>query len=335
MNETEFMAFAAQNAAAEQHAEEIRATRVGGLGGSDAALVLKIGQSGLSALNNTDLKRLAVMLGTEEQEEWAGNAYTNAGHRFEDYMAAKLLKDPHDGECKYAREERVEQRLAVNFKTFAHADFITTNGATVLECKYVTKTKDTEKVAQTYAAQLQWYYMLGVRKVVLVHGWGTVEDTQKGTEFHPEGVELREIERNDSMIEQLTAGIKLLDTALQYGWRPTVLEKMDKEQTPSAVQSAYEELARAKRMAVEAKELEQGAKDVLMDYMVGFGCQSIADAENGTRVQFVKAKQTQRFDLETFKKLLQKSGFDNVEQVLALVEKAYKTTNVSATLMFK
>ena len=53
--------FAAQVAATEKaqaHAEEIKQTRIGGLGGSDAAMVLRIGQRGLSALTATDTKRL-------------------------------------------------------------------------------------------------------------------------------------------------------------------------------------------------------------------------------------------------------------------------------------
>ena len=58
----EFEQFSAKKA----HEEEIKTSRVGGLGGSDAAMVLKIGRNGLQALSNTDVKRLRVMLGLDE-----------------------------------------------------------------------------------------------------------------------------------------------------------------------------------------------------------------------------------------------------------------------------
>ena len=50
MNEQAFEAITA-------HEQEIATSRVGGLGGSDAALVYKIGRSGIEGLSNTDKKR--------------------------------------------------------------------------------------------------------------------------------------------------------------------------------------------------------------------------------------------------------------------------------------
>ena len=57
----------------------------------------------------------------------------------------------------------------------AHADY--TIGGTVFELKYIYNTP-TQKVAQRYECQLQWYYMLGAEAVVLVHGEGCAEPFQ-------------------------------------------------------------------------------------------------------------------------------------------------------------
>ena len=43
-----------------QHKNEIEGTRVGGFGGSGAKMFYKIGLIGLSALNNSDKKRIRV-----------------------------------------------------------------------------------------------------------------------------------------------------------------------------------------------------------------------------------------------------------------------------------
>ena len=48
------------------HIEEIETTRIGGFGGSDAAMFYKIGLKGLSALTNSDKKRIRVAKGLDE-----------------------------------------------------------------------------------------------------------------------------------------------------------------------------------------------------------------------------------------------------------------------------
>ena len=48
------------------HKNEIEVTRVGGFGGSDASLFYRVGLRGLSALNNTDKKRIRVAKGMDE-----------------------------------------------------------------------------------------------------------------------------------------------------------------------------------------------------------------------------------------------------------------------------
>ena len=155
--------FAAQVAATEKaqaHAEEIKQTRIGGLGGSDAAMVLRIGQRGLSALTATDTKRLCVMVGKVEPDNFGGNEYTKAGHDFEEFAESVV---PF-GKYGYERERFIIQPLAKSFKVFAHADFAYGEKRTdIVECKYVQK--PTDKVLTEYYAQLQWYYMLGATSV--------------------------------------------------------------------------------------------------------------------------------------------------------------------------
>ena len=47
-----------------KHQQEIQSTRVGGFGGSDAAMFLRIAKKGgVEGLSNTDLYRIAVAMG--------------------------------------------------------------------------------------------------------------------------------------------------------------------------------------------------------------------------------------------------------------------------------
>ena len=292
--------FAAQVVAdetAKAHAEEIQRTRVGGLGGSDAALVLRVATKGLAGLTATDLKRLCVMLGTSTQEDWGGNAYTNAGHAFEDYAESNLPWGIAANTPKpYEREKVMEAKLALNFKTFAHADFVTGKaGKDVIECKFVQM--NTQKVAAKYWPQLQWYYMLGAKSVHLYHGIGNVEpfEVEEGT--------LVPIERDQETIDLLLHGIKLLDDALTNGWRPEPIEKEVVSNTPDVVQKAFEAMAdikeREKALAAEKAQ----AAETLKQYCEDWGFTGIL-ADDGTKRQVIYTKEgvSKTFDAAKFLK---------------------------------
>ena len=301
---------------AKAHAEEIQRTRVGGLGGSDAALVLRVATKGLAGLTATDLKRLCVMVGTSTQEDWGGNAYTNAGHAFEDY-AEHALPFGKEG---YERERFVEAKLALNFKTFAHADFAAgSKRDQIIECKFVQLT--TPKVSAKYWPQLQWYYMLGAKSVHLYHGIGNVEP------FEVEEGALVPIERDQETIDLLLHGIKLLDDALTNGWRPEPIEKEVVSNTPDVVQKAFEAMAdikeREKALAAEKAQ----AAETLKQYCEDWGFIGIL-ADDGTKRQviYTKAGVSKTFDAAAF--LKDHPEFNNQPEY-------WKTTKRASSVSFK
>lgn len=319
-NKNEFDQYTAQVAEQQEHNAEIQRTRVGGLGGSDADMLMRIGRNGMAALTATDMKRLAVMMGIAPQDQWGGNVYTNAGHAFEDYAEQHM---PVGEKVRVNREEYIERSLARNFKTFAHADFTTRTGRAkktfgVIECKYVQK--DTDKVVQEYAAQLQYYYVMGAQDVTLLHGRGEVDP------FVPEKVEATavNIERNDDICRDIMAGIKTLDAAISDGWKPITPEKQHVGSTSQTVQRAFETLQRCKaqREALDAEET--AAKAVIASYMEDFACSSIF-ADNGDSVTMTKASTSRTFD--GAKLLKAHPEFDTDE--------FYKTVNRKASISFK
>lgn len=313
-NKTEFAAQVAARENAEQHAEEIRKTRVGGLGGSDASILLRIGQAGLSALTATDNNRLCVMLGLIPVGGFGGNVYTAAGHKFEDWVDEMKPW----GEKHYDREAVIEMPFAKKFKTFAHADFFNAETGVVVECKFVQA--ETDKVAQTYHAQLQWYYMLGAKEVYLMHGQGSVEP------FEVAENALRHVERDQTTIDTMLNGIKILDNALESGWQPEQLEKVTIEETPEIVRKAFDEMDAVKVQEAELKARKDAATAVLKAYCEDWGLSGIVRAgENKRQAIYTKAGVTRTLDVEKLRK----------EHPEIDYEQYYKETKRAASITFK
>ena len=246
------------------HQQEIEATRVGGFGGSDAAMFLRIAKKGgVEGLSNTDLYRIAVAMGIKPYVPVSPTEAMNNGHIFEDSYARYL-----DAQGKpYEREVKlVAKKQPKNFKIFAHADFTfdgkvyKTNATFIFvhECKFIQDQSTTvEEVAKNYQAQLQWYYLLGAEYVDLIRGYG---DPQ-----HPK-MEIFEIDEDESIIEQLKEGIRLLDEAIESGWVPEI-----EEEYASAMSEKMQNIiADFERLKFEKSSIDQKLEDLqnqIVEYM--------------------------------------------------------------------
>ena len=174
------------------HKQEIEVTRVGGFGGSDANLFYRVGLRGLSALNNTDKKRIRVAKGMDEYKSIQMNDAMQRGHDFEDFY------EMSESTSLMSREVLFSAELAKNFKTFFHADF--SDKYYVYELKCV---QNPDNVEKDYEAQLQWQAMISGMKVCLV-----VCDSAKRFEDYNEPIE---ITRDENVISILKNGIRLID----------------------------------------------------------------------------------------------------------------------------
>ena len=205
-----------------QHQQEIQSTRVGGFGGSDAAMFLRIAKKGgVEGLSNTDLYRIAVAMGIKPYAPVSPTEAMQNGHIFEDSYE-RMLKDSG---ITFEREVKlISECQPANFRIFAHADFVINGKSAVKkflivhECKFIAdEEKTVDVVAETYKAQLQWYYMLGVVEYVdLIRGYGDPE--------YPSTQDFI-IEKNEDIINQLKEGIRLLDDAISEGWVPEIEEE--------------------------------------------------------------------------------------------------------------
>ena len=189
-----------------QHQNEIERTRVGGFGGSDAKMFYKIGLKGLSALLNSDKKRIRVAKGIDEYKPIFQTEAMRKGHEFEDWYYSKI---DSIGKKIIKREFKICSFDARNFDTFAHADLYNPQFKIVEELKFLQNPNITVAKAQ-YMAQLQWYYMLGVREVRLTVGDSSDYDLMKSECLGVNGSSIV-ITRDEEFIETLRAGVNILD----------------------------------------------------------------------------------------------------------------------------
>lgn len=260
--------------------EELRRSHANGFGGSDAKMFAKIGTKGIESLSTTEKKRILVALGKMEADDFGGNVYTEAGHLFEDYCAEKLFS--------FEREKYMEaEGLAKHFKVFAHADFYNEATNAVVECKF--SQDETEKVLEDYYAQLQWYYMLGVDKVRLYHGWGTV------LPFDVVGVKPVYIGTDDVFIECLRDGIAELDKAIEDGafddYKQTEIADTD---MGGEAAKAVRALAYIMNTIKEAEQLANQHKETLLAWMEAHGVLNIKG--DGFTVSYVSPTTRKTFD---------------------------------------
>ena len=164
----------------QQHSKEIQSSRFGWFGGSDAKMLLDVylKHRTFDTMSNTQRARFEVLMGWQQPR--VGELDTpciRGGHAFEDYMQDKItgFQNAQGIYGTIEREKCLRGESYNYFGTMAHADY--TIGGTVFELKYIYNTP-TQKVAQRYECQLQWYYMLGAEAVVLVHGEGCAEPFQ-------------------------------------------------------------------------------------------------------------------------------------------------------------
>jgi hypothetical protein len=271
-----------------QHKNEIERTRVGGFGGSDAKMFYKIGLRGLSALSNSDKKRIRVAKGIDEYKPILQTEAMRKGHEFEDWHYRKIGGIENK---TVKREVKIYGFSARNFEIFAHADLYDTQSKTVEELKFLQNPNIAVAKAQ-YMAQLQWYYMLGVREVWLTVGDSNDYDLMKG-EHSGVNINTVVIARDEEFIETLRMGINTLDSHWDY----LDLELPEEWTSEDLLPFEATEVELMTNYLQEIKRLEaliEEKKTNLLEFMQDNGVKSI-NSDNYI-ITYVPAGTTSRFN---------------------------------------
>lgn len=270
----------------ENHDFEVRASRALGFGGSDAAMVLAIGKkiSEGQPLTTTMKRRLRILKGLDPIPEPLSTPETEAGHAFEDEVADKLSKNGFS----YEREALLELDTQYGFKIFAHADFWQSRTETVVECKW-TRSMSFEQLKQTYMPQLQWYYMIGVKQVVLL-GCVDVEGMRVN---HKEIIPM-----DHTIIDALEYSLRLIDEELDD--IVLVINEASDEELPKEVRYAVEEMEELKKAIASKEERYKEVSEWLMEWMKDNNITKVNNLD--AHVTYTPAGSSSRFDSAGLKK---------------------------------
>lgn len=267
------------------HIEEIKATRVGGFGGSDAAMVLAMAERIASGepLTTAQKHRLLQLKGMETRPDF-DSPEIQAGRAFEDEVAKRLDANEWDRETYLTPNPNSSQGVRQHFKVFAHADFVSMVTGTVRECKWSRKF-DHSGLEKQYYAQLQWYYMLGAPAVLLT------TDTE-------EGRNTTDVARDEKMVAAIIDALETIDEAFPH-LDLTITEK-GVEELPPSIALLVENIEKLKADAALIEERMKANTAELLAYMDG---NSLNKVWSGTAsITYTAPSSSVGFDAKKFEK---------------------------------
>lgn len=234
------------------HNEEIRATRVGGFGGSDAAMVLAMAEriNAGQPLTTAQKHRILQLKGLETRPDF-DSPEIQAGRAFEDVVAKELEKVGWEREAYTQPNPNTPIAVLRHFKVFAHADFWNPVTNTVTECKWSRKFNH-DGLEKQYQAQLQWYYMLGADAVCLC------SDTADGRKT-------TDVARDAEAVEELTAALEVIDKA--FPALDLTINEKGCDELPPTVAMLLNEIDEFKTTLTLVEEGLKTKQAVLMSYM--------------------------------------------------------------------
>lgn len=236
------------------HVEEIKATRVGGFGGSDAAMVMAMAERIASGepMTTAQKHRLLQLKGMETRPDF-DSPEIQAGRDFEDEVAKSLEAMGWDRETYMTPKPNTKASALTNFKAFAHADFWNPLTNTVTECKWSRKFSH-DGLEKQYAAQLQWYYMLGADAVCLT------SDTADGRKT-------TDVMRDDKMVDALAEALWTIDMA--FGTLDLTINEQGVDELPPAVSALIKDIETITKLMAQDEEMLKAKKAELLAYMDG------------------------------------------------------------------
>lgn len=140
--------------------EEIKKTRIGGFGSSDAQMILKIAKNG--CLNDADKNRIAIMLSLKETTKFS-TFETEYGKEVEEKIFEFLkISYPHIVSNPYYKSEILSNTYG--FDIFNHIDYEVEDKENLIWFENKATIENLEETEKKYKAQLLWHWFLGTEK---------------------------------------------------------------------------------------------------------------------------------------------------------------------------
>ena len=276
----------------ENYKEDIKNTRKGCLGGSDAAMLQNI--CDLGYVPKSAYKRLAVCKGLIEN-----NNITTKVMEYGDFIETQIFEHLAQTDSRWQSNPCLVSKMysTDEVKIIDHVDFLLQDDEkktlTIVECK--ASRYPIEHVRKTYDAQLFHHYLLGTElakelgnysvKVMLCLYDTSNDDLDAPWEFDPSKITLRPVRFGRSRLFDMETAVGIVSDFLKDFTFYTEDEEIQSTYLPEKVKAEFDAIS---NVLAEIKEREQKVdefKQKLFGFMLDKNIKSIkSDAWSITRV---------------------------------------------------
>jgi hypothetical protein len=292
--------------------DEIRSTRVGCMGSSDGAMLMRI--ASLGCVPKACMERMAVCRGLVEGVEIPQTAAVRAGDVIENAIYRHLVEGGSG--LEYVSNPMLVSSVFSrgHVRLISHPDIYCEDSAShVLWLYEVKATKDgVDDTRYRYRAQLFVHFMLGREKaselskrdgvkwkvrVVLVHYDTSGLDLESGVEFDPDRMTFRDVRMGTGLFD-LGHSMDLVEACVSTMDEYYPEDEVDASLLPEVVRSEFGQIASALREIRERESKVADFKARLYEFMDKNGIKSVrCDAFTMTRVD---ASESHSFDSKRF-----------------------------------
>ena len=282
-----------------KHKQEIINTRVGGLGSSDAKMVVGIAER--ETLNYADRERIAVMLGLAEKRQITSKAI-ELGNIIEDAVF-EVFKTQF-GESIMSNPRYTMEIPSITFRVSNHIDFEISTPDELIWIEHKSTIHGINQALDSYKYQLAWHAMLGQDKAqaegkkfkLLLSHYDTNEFD--GT-FDADKLSIVEVTPNTHLIDKICKGLLIINEQIPtFEWQPNE-GILHASALPTEINDKCEMMAEYLRKIKEMTEQVDTFKQRMCELMVANNVKSIVtDAftitlvEQSVSTTFDKAKFT-------------------------------------------
>ena len=282
-----------------EHKQEIINTRVGGLGSSDAKMVVGIAERG--QLNYADKERIAVMLGLTEKRQITSKAI-ELGNIIEDAVF-EVFKTQF-GE-NITSNPRYEIEFYLNYRVSNHIDFEISTPDELIWIENKSTIHGINQALEDYKYQLAWHTMLGQDKalnegkkfrLMLSH----YDTNGFDGEFEADKLNIVEVKPNKHYIDKIAKGLLIINDALPtFTWEKNE-GILHASSLPVEINDKCEMIATHLRKIKELTEQVDTFKQRMCELMVANNVKSIVT--DAFSITLVEQSVSTTFDKSKFAK---------------------------------
>ena len=283
-----------------EHKQEIINTRVGGLGSSDAKMVIGIAERG--TLNYADKERIAVMLGLAEKRQITSKAI-ELGNIIEDAVF-EVLKTQF-GENITSNPRYTMDIPSITFRVSNHIDFEISTPSELIWIEHKSTIHGINQALDSYKHQLAWHAMLGQDKAqaegkkfkLLLSHYDTNEFD--GT-FEADKLSIVEVKPNLHLIDKICKGLLIINEQIPaFEWQPNE-GILHASSLPQEINDKCEMMADHLRKIKEMTEQVDTFKAKMCELMVANNVKSIVT--DAFTITLVEQSVSTTFDKSKFAK---------------------------------